>query len=352
MTDTTLPDPLVPAEVDLRDFPGMWVDTDRLLRSNTWILGNSDEKAAAFTLWAESWHQVPAASLPNDDRVLKKLSQSEKWSRSKAIALSNWIACNDGRLYHPVVAEKALEAWIEKLTAAISGATGNAKRWQVDIDTTTLRVQFCTAVDLLRQLNPASRTLKKKAVAVIVSGSQPQSGGDSQPESGGDDSEGSGGDRNRPDRTGPDRTETINGGGDNPTVSAYGAIAKTLRQAGIEASPGTLRFRTLVDAGATAEEFLAMATSAKGKDRPFEYLLGAVEGERKRAALTAKELHKGPLPQAPPTGRTTAADRQTATMNALTGRDRDHGRDAGKGQGSAAHAGAETIDVAARVVPG
>lgn len=86
------------------------------------------------------------------------------------------------------------------------------------------------------------------------------------------------------------------GGLDPSVVTPYGAIAKALRQAGIEASPGTLRFRTLVDAGATAEEFLAMVPDALKADKPFAYLLGAVEGERKRAAKTSGELHRGPLP--------------------------------------------------------
>ena len=119
---TDLPPPLVPAEVDLRDFAGMWLDVDRVLKSETWRLGTSDEKSAAITLWMESWHEVPAGSLPNNDRLLAKLSQAERWSKSRAHALRGWVECNDGRLYHPVVAEKALEAWIEKLSAAISGA--------------------------------------------------------------------------------------------------------------------------------------------------------------------------------------------------------------------------------------
>lgn len=211
---TELPAPLVPAEVDLRDFPGMWVDTDRLLRSDTWILGTSDEKAAAFTLWAESWHQVPAASLPNIDRVLAKLSQAEKWKASREHALRGWVLCSDQRLYHPVVAEKALEAWIEKLSAAISGAEGNAKRWQVKVDTTALRLQFRVAVSALRAIDPTSRVLKKKNVAVILAASQPESGGDSRPdndpesggESGGDTASASPPDRKRPDQTGPDQT--------------------------------------------------------------------------------------------------------------------------------------------------
>jgi hypothetical protein len=203
VTDPILPAPLVPADVDLRDFPGMWLDTDRVLKSETWRLGTSDEKAAAITLWMESWHEVPSGSLPNNDRLLSKLSQAERWTKSKTHALRGWVECSDGRLYHPIVAEKALEAWIEKLAAAISGATGNAKRWQVEVDTTTLRAQFKTAVETLRQLKPASRALKKKVVAVILAGSRPESGGESGPQSGGE----SGGDRKgqRPDQTRPDQ---------------------------------------------------------------------------------------------------------------------------------------------------
>lgn len=205
-----LPPPLVPSEVDLRDFQGMWLDTDRLLRSDTWVLGTGDEKAAAMTLWLESWHQVPAASLPSNDRILAKLSQAERWQKSKAHALRGWIPCSDGRIYHPVVAEKALEAWIEKLAAAINGAEGNAKRWQVTVDTQALRDQLRTAVDLLRSLNAASRALKKKAVVVLLSVSPPESPPDvglqSPPESPPDTPKVSPPDRKGPDQTRPDQT--------------------------------------------------------------------------------------------------------------------------------------------------
>jgi hypothetical protein len=226
LTAATLPPPLVPAEVDLRDFQGMWLDTDRLLRSDTWVLGTGDEKASAMTLWLESWHQVPAASLPSNDRILAKLSQAEKWAKSKEHALRGWIACSDGRLYHPVVAEKALEAWIEKLAAAINGAVGNAKRWNITVDADPMREQLRHAADLLRALNPASRTFKKKAVLVILSGSQPDSPPDIAPRSEKvsppDASNLSPPDRKGPDRTGPDQTFSLlpPDGGSGPAPSA------------------------------------------------------------------------------------------------------------------------------------
>lgn len=147
-----------------------------------------------------------------------------------------------------------------------------------------------------------------------------------------------------PSSTSPSSSPPSGNVGVNPpvVVTPYGVIAKALRQAGIEASPGTLRFRTLVDAGATAEEFLSLVPDALDKDKPFAYLLGAVEGERKRAANTAQQLHRGPMPQAPPP-RQSATDRQIATMNALTGKDRDHDRQRAPA--------ADTIDIAVRVVP-
>src|SRR5262249_23249587 len=65
-----------------------------------------------------SWHQVPAASLPDDDRVLAQLAGYgrviREWQKVRDGALRGWVKCSDGRLYHPVVAEKALAAWASR----------------------------------------------------------------------------------------------------------------------------------------------------------------------------------------------------------------------------------------------
>jgi hypothetical protein len=168
-----LPNPLTPADCNLRDFGFMPLDVKRLLTSETWILGTGDERAAAITLWLESWHQVPAASLPDDDRMLAHLSQSKAWKKVKAHSLRGWVKCADGRFYHPVVAEKSLEAWIEKLLASLSGAAGNAKRWGVEVDIDAISARVIEAVELLKTVAPQSKTLRKKQVVAIVSGSQP-----------------------------------------------------------------------------------------------------------------------------------------------------------------------------------
>ena len=71
MSDTN--SPLVSAEVDLRDFSFMPLDVVRLRDSGLTAKATGDEFRAAVLLWCASWHQTPAASLPNDDQELANL---------------------------------------------------------------------------------------------------------------------------------------------------------------------------------------------------------------------------------------------------------------------------------------
>lgn len=113
------PAPLVPAGVDLRDFPFMPVDIARLFGSTFHASTEDGEWRAGVTLWLKSFHQVPAASLPNDDVALARLAELgrdvKSWRKLRAMALHGWVLCSDDRWYHPVVAEKVLEAWQAKL---------------------------------------------------------------------------------------------------------------------------------------------------------------------------------------------------------------------------------------------
>lgn len=171
---------LTPIECDVSNFPFMPLDIDRLLNSETWILGDDSEKVASLTLWLKSWSQIPAASIPNNDKMLAHLSgMGSKWKKVKEHALRGWVDGGDGRLYHHVVAEKALEAWIEKLANAISGAQGNAKRWSIQIDTSELESQLRDAVYRLKSIAPQSKALTKKIAKIVESGSPSESGGDS-----------------------------------------------------------------------------------------------------------------------------------------------------------------------------
>lgn len=66
----SLPEPLVPQEVDLRGLTFMPLDVARLRDSDLAIEATGDEFRAAVLLWCASWGQVPAGSLPNSDTAL------------------------------------------------------------------------------------------------------------------------------------------------------------------------------------------------------------------------------------------------------------------------------------------
>lgn len=115
-----LPTPLSPEDCDLRDFPFLPLDIARLFNSEFHARSNDTEWRAGVTLWLKSFHQVPAGSIPDDDVQLARLAElgrdTKTWKKIKGVALHGWIKCSDGRLYHPVVAEKAAEALAGKKT--------------------------------------------------------------------------------------------------------------------------------------------------------------------------------------------------------------------------------------------
>lgn len=100
----------------------MPLDVVRLRDSDIAAISSGDEFRCAVLLWCASWHQVPAASLPDDDIVLAQLAGYgrviKEWKKVREGSLRGWVKCSDGRLYHPVVAEKANEAWNRKLERA------------------------------------------------------------------------------------------------------------------------------------------------------------------------------------------------------------------------------------------
>jgi hypothetical protein len=111
--------PLTPPDCNLQDFAFMPLDVARLRDSDMAAYESPEACWAAVLLWSAAWHQVPAASLPDDDRFLAKAAGYgrvvKEWANVREGALHGWIKCADGRLYHPVVAEKALESWKAKL---------------------------------------------------------------------------------------------------------------------------------------------------------------------------------------------------------------------------------------------
>lgn len=167
--------PLIPAKVNLQDFPYMPFEFERLFRSDTWALSNDAEKVAAITLWGKSWAQEPTGSLPSDDRILASTNISgtgARWKRVKPMALRGWVLCDDGRYYHPIVCEKALEGWLEKLSKRLSSGAGNAKRWGVEFDPAEIEAHIAEARSFLLALNPDSRYLTRKRPPGLPTGSK------------------------------------------------------------------------------------------------------------------------------------------------------------------------------------
>lgn len=110
--------PLTLPDCDLQDFPFMPLHVARLRDSD--LAATVDPEAAWFAvmLWAASWHQIPAGSLPDDEMVLTRLCglgrDVKTFRKRRAGAMHGFIQCDDGRWYHPVVAEQANAAWRAK----------------------------------------------------------------------------------------------------------------------------------------------------------------------------------------------------------------------------------------------
>ena len=124
--------PLTPADCDLRDFAHIQLDVARLRNSDMALTESPEACWAAVLLWCASWHQIPAASLPDDDLILSNLAGYgrvvKEWKKVKQGALHGWIKCDDGRLYHPVVAEKACDAWGSKMEHHYSRMTDRVRK--------------------------------------------------------------------------------------------------------------------------------------------------------------------------------------------------------------------------------
>ena len=114
-----LPQPPIPSDADLRDFPFTPIYRTRLFGSGFNAHATDAEWRVGITLWLKSWDQVPAGSLPSSDVDLCRLAELGRdlrtWKEVRDGAMRGWVACSDGRLYHPVVAEGVNEAWTRKL---------------------------------------------------------------------------------------------------------------------------------------------------------------------------------------------------------------------------------------------
>lgn len=124
-----LPDPPVPADADLRHFPAMYLDIVSLQNSETWALADGWQAKACINLWMRAWHQVPAGSLPKDDRILALWAGVPDWQHAREIAMRGFIECSDGRLYHRIICEQVIKAlMLSERRSDASNARWNKKK--------------------------------------------------------------------------------------------------------------------------------------------------------------------------------------------------------------------------------
>ncbi len=183
-----LPAPLVAREVDLRHYRFMPLDVARLRDSGLCASASPEEVVCALLLWCASWHQLPAGSLPDDDEQLAKLAgighsfdkklQAQilkTWAALRVGALRHFVKCSDGRLYHPVVVEKAIEAWGMKFESIdkAENKESRQKRWRA-------RVKEISATLRERGITPpfgaSLKTLERLLETTTVDSSAPSTG--------------------------------------------------------------------------------------------------------------------------------------------------------------------------------
>lgn len=109
-------DPLTAPDCDCQGLPFMPLEVSRVQGSDLTALSTGDEFKAAVLLWCASWNQVPAASLPDEDRILARMTGYglSEWKALRDMALKGWIKCSDGRLYHPLIADLATKAFAKR----------------------------------------------------------------------------------------------------------------------------------------------------------------------------------------------------------------------------------------------
>lgn len=127
---------IVPRDVDVRHFPCMPLNVVALFQSGFFLSADDHVFRAGLTLWGRSWHQVPAASLPDDDRALSRLAglggDLRRWRHIRERALHGFIRCNDGRIYHPIIAKYALDAMRSSRRASLNGQLGGRPRQGIE----------------------------------------------------------------------------------------------------------------------------------------------------------------------------------------------------------------------------
>jgi hypothetical protein len=154
------PEPFVHRDVDISGMHGFLLNVQQLFASELWALSTGDEFKAAVALWGRAWLQVPAGSLPNDERVLAAFSGAgARWKKVRAIALRGFIECSDGRLYHKVLCDDVMTAWEKRVAfrkrteaATIARRQRNDQR-NDDVTESQIQLQITVTEDSKKEIS-------------------------------------------------------------------------------------------------------------------------------------------------------------------------------------------------------
>ena len=260
------------------------LDYESIMQSDTWALASEVPmcQPALLMMWLTAWAQTPCGSLPNDEMVIRAKCKIpvKDWAKLREVLMRGWWLADDGRLYHPTITKRVTEMLgckqSERDRKAEYRARKEAERRLADANASK-RDEF-DGPDLSHGTNTGqTRTGHGKDDTGTGTGTGLYS---SNPLPGPPVDNFS--KHQKPEKP---KTET-----------RCEAVCALMRQAGMPlTNPTNSTLKTLVDAGASDEEFLCATRMAVDKGAGFAYALTVVANERKRAAELATQIHKGPM---------------------------------------------------------
>jgi uncharacterized protein YdaU (DUF1376 family) len=277
------------------------LDYEAIQQSDTWALADEVPLAqpALLMMWLTAWAQIPCGSFPSDEAVIRAKCRvpAKDWARMRGVLMRGWWLADDGRLYHPTITQRVQDMLARKDGERNRKAEYRARK-EAELKLAEANAQAKKSHDChdLSHGTDAGRTLESHGSDDTGTGTGTGTGlGISNPPSVREEGE-----------------KTVSHGTD------AGRICKAMRSAGIaDCNPGSPKLLTLLQAGADEAEFAGAAQEAVRKKAGFAYALTVVENGRVRAAATAKQIHHGRMPGAPPPPETAHARKMRETVEGL-----------------------------------
>ena len=254
---------------------------ERVKRSDTWLRArNGATRGALLLLWSEAWMQAPCGSLPNDDELISLIIDMDpaEFQSKRAVLMRGWWLAEDGRLYHDVVVERALEmlatkekdrarkaGWrARKSTVATAGTTPDGGACPTGQDSDMDECPAGQTGDSDRKDNTGTGTGTGKGIGIptLVAKAQENSA-----------------------RTARAPDDDEDHGPPSPiTPTAAGLACKAMRAAGLpDANPAHPRLIAALQAGVTVDELVLAAQHAAKTQKGFVYAIATAIGRREDA---------------------------------------------------------------------